>query len=273
MTFEDEARGEQFSLNHASTSISQHRIVQNNPPIQQTKCSPIAGTDDYMHYVRQEAIQLVDAVLEQSLIMVNSHQNSSNTMHSESEHFAITCDVNGLDIIKSPTIESMSGKSFDDNFSLHDDDIDVVHATFNVNAPRSSHSTTQSNIQYECIQPHDTHTDMNNDAAATATATTSSDARIERIERKFERLSSQMDTDDEPLNSSQCQREFDHAMRQINPSELSDLQRDFSKISWDDSMSATTADAAALTPDNDIQDIPKGDERLCFPNNKQTKER
>lgn len=244
----------------------------------QKQNSLIAGSDDYLNHVRQEAIQLVDTVLEQSLIIVNSQPNSSNTLHSESEHFAITCDVNGLDIIKSPTIESMSGKSFDDNFSVPDDDIDVIHhtSTFNVNTSYS-HST-HPNIQNECIE-HETFTDImhidtitpatNIITTTTATSTTSTSSlsddpneRHERIERKFERLSSHVDDDDddELLNSSQCQREFDVAMRQIKPGELSDLQRDFSKISWDDSVSATTADMGALTPDNDIQDIPKGDD-------------
>lgn len=205
------------------------------------------GTEDFINCVRQEAIQLVDNVLEQSLIMVNSN--------SESEHFAITCDVNGLDLIKSPTIESMSGRSFDDNFSMHDDEIDVVHnnnTALNVNIHSSSnnniHNITPQTIQTECIEHNILLSDKKSPTALN-----------EHIER------SQLDIDDEdPLDSSQCQREFDKAMKQINPNELSDLQREFSKISWDDSASATTADVGVLTPDNDIQDIPKGDNDYAF---------
>lgn len=74
-----------------------------------------------MNFVRSEAQQLVDNVLERSIFFINSQQPSSNTLHSESEQFAITCDPNGAELIKSPTIESMSGKSFDDNFSGPDD--------------------------------------------------------------------------------------------------------------------------------------------------------
>lgn len=75
-----------------------------------------------MNFVRSEAQQLVDNVIERSVFFINnSQQHSSNTLHSESEHFAITCDPNGAELIKSPTIESMSGKSFDDNFSGPDD--------------------------------------------------------------------------------------------------------------------------------------------------------
>lgn len=75
-----------------------------------------------MNLVRSEAIQLVDNVLERSVFFINSQQqHSSNTLYSESEHFAITCDPHGADLVKSPTIESMSGKSFDDNLSGPDD--------------------------------------------------------------------------------------------------------------------------------------------------------
>lgn len=212
-------------------------------------------------------------MLEQSLFIVNSQQNSSNTLHSESEHFAITCDVNGVDIIKSPTIESMSGKSFDDNFSMQGDDIDVVHATFNVNVNNvminqtsnscSNNQSAHQNINNECIE-HETLSDNIPASTTNNSSTNTTTSSNERIERKFERLSSQLDIDDEQLNSSQCQRDFDMAMKQVNSDELSNLQRDFSKISWDDSVSATTADMGALTPDNDIQDIPKGDVGKSF---------
>lgn len=43
--------------------------------------------------------------------------------------------------------------------------------------------------------------------------------------------------------------------------ELSNLQADFSKLSWDDSVSPTTntlADIGQSTPDNDIQDLTTG---------------
>lgn len=192
-----------------------------------------------MSNIRIEAIQLVDNVLEQSLFIVNSQQNSSNTLHSESEHFAITCDVNGVDLIKSPTIESMSGKSFDDNFSVQDVDVELPINVLN-------NSISCSNLVHETIDSHDPDTNRTND----------------RIERKFEKLSSQLDIDFDQSSDGQYQRDFDKAMTQINADDVSNLQRDFSKISWDDSVSATTADMAALTPDNDIQDLPKGD---CLP--------
>lgn len=104
--------------------------------------------------VRREATVLVDRVLEESMSIVNEQQdrdqgethdsgvngavdvvrslgltsatvsdsNNRQEYNSESENYAITCDVvGGVDVVKSPTIESMSGKSFDDNLSSSDD--------------------------------------------------------------------------------------------------------------------------------------------------------
>lgn len=99
----------------------------------------IAGSSDHLNSVRLEAMQLVDNVLERSVFVINSQQHS---LHSESEPFAITCDPNGADLIKSPTIESMSGKSFDDNFSVPDPD--DAAAEFLINVPSDGHSFNQT---------------------------------------------------------------------------------------------------------------------------------
>ncbi|XP_059220598.1 uncharacterized protein LOC106087778 isoform X2 [Stomoxys calcitrans] len=105
--------------------------------------------------VRREATVLVDRVLEESIYIVNEQEDRNDSdprngdsketgnvssvqlglatssindgnyrqeYNSESENYAITCDiVGGVDVVKSPTIESMSGKSFDDNLSSSDD--------------------------------------------------------------------------------------------------------------------------------------------------------
>lgn len=107
--------------------------------------------------VRSKAIDLVDSVLEQSVQYLNSrveergprtlrfddnqpeldefHNDhyfehsaplnvhiADNFLHSDSENFAITCDLaNGAELLKSPTIESISGKSFDENLSPQDE--------------------------------------------------------------------------------------------------------------------------------------------------------
>lgn len=172
-----------------------------------------------MNIVRHEAIQLVDNVLEQSIFIINSQQSSSNTMHSESEHFAITCDVNGVDLIKSPTIESMSGRSFDDNFSMQDVDVDMPTNVMN-NSNSCSKLVHDTN---EC------HSSIDNKHTQ------------ERNKRKFDKLSSQLDIE--------CK--FDHAMAQNSDDDYS----------GDECVLPTAADLGAHTPDNDLQDLSRGD---CF---------
>lgn len=117
--------------------------------------------------VRQEATVLVDNVLEQSIHIVNVQQDRDHIetynvvdnytraeYNSESENYAITCDdVDGLDVIKSPTIESMSGKSFDDNLSFTDEHIPTVAAPATI---LTSHSEQQAQeqIQMSYSPPH-----------------------------------------------------------------------------------------------------------------------
>lgn len=189
----------------------------------------ISGYD--IDIVRIEAINLVDSVLDQSISIVHS-QHYPDTIRSESEHFAITCDVIGVDLIKSPTIESMSGKSFDDFMP----DIEVG---INVNDSNNSLCNVNDHITTDGV-----YDDVK---------------RYERIERKFERLSSQLDVDFDK-SDDQCQADFDKAvLSNVHSDEVSNLQSDFSKISWDESASATTGDMGLNTPDNDIQELPRGD--------------
>lgn len=121
--------------------------------------------------VRREATVLVDRVLEESIHIVNEqhdasrdavlggHDNGTGNVNnalgvtsvtagegtnrqeynSESENYAITCDVvGGVDVVKSPTIESMSGKSFDDNLSSSDDQQQPQHSMGPPEAPFQS---------------------------------------------------------------------------------------------------------------------------------------
>lgn len=91
---------------------------------------------DFGTHIRKEAAVLIDNVLEESINIISTRQQQQQHQqqeangydslkqeyNSESENYAITCDdIGGLDVIKSPTIESMSGKSFDDNMSFTDE--------------------------------------------------------------------------------------------------------------------------------------------------------
>ena len=141
-------------------------------------------------------------------------------MQSDSEQYAIKSDIlsSGTDfIVKSPTIESMSGKSFDDNFSNPDYD----NNNYDINTANLKDYTLDLNL---------------------------ANKRSKRIEKKFDRLSAQL----EPEDLMDKNNDFDAAISNIKD-EVSLLQNDFSKISWDESYSATTGDLCSNTPDNDLQ--------------------
>lgn len=94
-----------------------------------------------------------------SVVVVGMNTDSSNRYNdSESENYAITCDdVDGLDVIKSPTIESMSGKSFDDNISFTDENLQsasvvtaqatLTSATFHTNQTSNTATLTTVPVQ------------------------------------------------------------------------------------------------------------------------------
>lgn len=84
------------------------------------------------------------------------------------------------------------------------------------------------------------------------------EVRTRRIEHKINKLSS-----DEQIEDVSAR--FDEAFENvIQEDEISALQGEYSKLSWDDSVSPTTntmADMAQinqLTPDNDIQELTTG---------------
>ncbi|XP_053691103.1 serine-rich adhesin for platelets-like [Sabethes cyaneus] len=208
--------------------------------------------EEYLNLVHSEASNLVDSILEQSVSIVSSSQLQANAAidtqaQSESEQYAIRSDIlssNEADlVVKSPTIESMSGKSFDDNISNPDYD---------------SSEAIQQLAQFT-VAP--TSGDAGDGAAPTVTDTRESvgdgivddaaqkERRAKKIDRHFARLSS----DIEPEALLDKNREYDEAIAQIKD-EVSMLQSEFSKMSWDESISATTGDFGSSTPDHDLQE-------------------
>lgn len=112
--------------------------------------------------IREEAKILVDNVLEESVDFIEGHGDQPNghdfikhEYNSESENYAITCDdIVGVDVIKSPTIESMSGKSFDDNMSFTDEHISLPLHAQNITATTTTTTvTTQFQQQQQQQQP------------------------------------------------------------------------------------------------------------------------
>nr|NP_001261535.1 ankyrin 2, isoform V [Drosophila melanogaster]AGB94230.1 ankyrin 2, isoform V [Drosophila melanogaster] len=106
---------------------------------------------DFVARIREEANILVDRVLEESVEIIesqghqaNGHEIAKLDYNSESENYAITCDdIGGVDVIKSPTIESMSGKSFDDNMSFTDEHIHLPLHAQNTSTTMTTTITTQ----------------------------------------------------------------------------------------------------------------------------------
>lgn len=261
------------------------------------------------------------------LISVNNYtvnpSGSQDQAHSDdiSDNFAIKsdCDI----IVKSPTIESMSGKSFDDDFiytssafndshdinfdgSLVNDYSDNNNTATNIVNPSSSPSilstttvqqTVLDNLNNDPIVGSTTKTTVSfspntftvtsipfdadvESATATGNALIDdepslslslsdpidnpaivrnlSEHKLRRIERKFEHLSSQVrDDDDDNENPNESSNDFDLEQidNLINKDDISMLQNEFSKISWDESLSATTGDFGSSTPDNDLLDV------------------
>lgn len=219
-----------------------------------------------------------------------------------SENFAIKSDYDI--IVKSPTIESMSGKSFEDdevhNFmttavsaggpdvSIDDNNfVSALHSNDNITVATNitpSTSVPSHELDYkldgdsdegdveEIVQAKaqrlvdgvleqslDIVNEENNfKPSSTSNSSTAvsddendaivrnlSDLKLHRVERKFEHLSSEV-RDDDPVTVDDL----------VNKEDISMLQTDFSKISWDESLSATTGEFGSnSTPDNDLQDV------------------
>lgn len=265
------------------------------------------------------------------LINVNNYSiNPSDQAHSDeiSDNFAIKsdCDI----IVKSPTIESMSGKSFEDvddeynyNSSAFNDDVNVESSLNNNTAANITTTSSSSSVPPLTVVEEANYSDDDedlvqveaqhlveavlNESVATFDDSSESDEdnvqdeaqnlvdavlqesvatleknepisdikaftasflaseidfnaqdsspaivrnipeqKLHRVERKFEHLSSEV-RDDDPES-------LDLVDELVNKEDISVLQNDFSKISWDESLSATTGDFAS-TPDNDLQDV------------------
>nr|XP_036219997.1 ankyrin-2 isoform X8 [Bactrocera oleae] len=280
---------------------------------------------DFDGNIRKEAAVLIDNVLEESINIISTRQqqqhqqqeaNGNDSLkqeyNSESENYAITCDdIGGLDVIKSPTIESMSGKSFDDNMSFTDEQwlgsqhqtqvsampgvATTTITTTNISQQQNrSHDLINSKVGFKPITATETITTLTktnttqvgttlheavtfsgsggiSDVDATDAVVEEADwktkgtsdpkhvtedsgvAKSRRIDHKFEKLTSHFADIDE--QASAFDANFD---TMVQDDEISNLQSDFSKMSWDDSVSPTTNTLGEIgqnTPDNDIQDI------------------
>ncbi|XP_035779238.1 ankyrin-2-like [Anopheles albimanus] len=259
--------------------------------------------DEYLVLVQSEACQLIESVLEQSVSIVSSSQpagpltnDREHQVPSESEQYAIRSDIlsstDGDMVVKSPTIESMSGKSFDDNMSNPEYDALLLETALTAPActpaatsqptsgddheevpddqisrvpdlPQVADSPISSTVDLEAGADHDNGDDDDDDGddkndekpvcgpleAITAAAESATARRAKKIERKYARLSADLG----PEVLLDKNPEYDDAISQIKD-EVSILQSEYSKLSWDESMSVTTGDFGSSTPDNDLQE-------------------
>lgn len=226
----------------------------------------------------------------------NLSDHASNQISDEiSENFAIKSDYDL--IVKSPTIESMSGKSFEDdeinNFAttpqsctvVHDVSLDVDNITTaatnitpstsvpshelddNDNGIENVHIEAQKlvdNVLDESLdivnnkQEHEVkfsgvtfamssdHGSEDECSENDAIVRNIDEHKLHRVERKFEHLSSEVREDDAATVDDL-----------VNKEDVSMLQTDFSKISWDESLSAATGEelGSSSTPDKDLQEV------------------
>lgn len=223
---------------------------------------------------------------------INTNINSNNNLsdHAQisdeiSENFAIKSDYDI--IVKSPTIESMSGKSFEDDevnsfittqnstvvhdvsldenkFVSHDNITAATNITPSTSVP--SHELDNDGIEnseqfvqieaqklvdnvleesLEIVNTPDESVDVGVTFTDDAIIRNMNEHKLHRVERKFEHLSSEV-RDDDPITVEDL----------VNKEDISMLQTDFSKISWDESLSAATGELGSTsTPDKDLQEV------------------
>lgn len=177
-----------------------------------------------------EAHTLVDSVLEESAAIVSS-QLSNVTIPNGN----LVIKTPGINVIvKSPTIESMPSHSFEDENDNGASPAMSPVVVVDRPKPKRRFVFTDSKDSDEGDQK----------VKAQDRKPPSS-----KVDRKFERLSSEID--DLEQNEEQYKQDFEAAFDDVKD-EVSALQSEFSKLSYDESNSAATG-ADSATPDNDLQ--------------------
>lgn len=284
-------------VNNNSSTLNQSSFAQESEGHDELSHQMLIDENNYDH---QQQFQL-------PLINVNNCSSNFDQAHSDeiSDNFAIKsdCDI----IVKSPTIESMSGKSFEDV----DDECNYDNTAANISTmsplPTKRHQSSDDsdsdnenraqslveeilqetvyeqsalsgqdgfdsddsisnkvrvkaqNLVDEVLQTSlgtventETITDGKKSVSfhesPVAMVRNIAEPVLKRVERKFEHLSSEVREDDP---DSIDLEQIDDL---VNKEDISLLQSDFSKISWDESLSPTTGELGLNTPDNDLPD-------------------
>lgn len=257
---------------------SDYDIIVKSPTIESMSGKSFEDVDDDINYTASSAIN--DVSLDNvsalhsndNITATNITPTTSVQINSDTETFIESVIKNDQDIVRDIYEEEVESAS--DNENIEDivqvearklvdeviqeslliidqnDQISNVHfgsVTFAQESIDTDYLQSPDNFD-EILEEEDEEEDVDEDDEFSndnaAIVRNLDEHKLHRVERKFEHLSSEV-RDDDPATVEDL----------INKDEISTLQTDFSKISWDESLSATTGDFASSTPENDLQDV------------------
>lgn len=192
------------------------------------------GDSDQVESVYVEAHALVNSILEESANIVGSQL--ADTMIPNGNLVIKTPGINV--IVKSPTIESLPNSSFECESDYTGATPSPVTVTSNADRPKPKRRFVFTDSK-----------DSDDDQKPKVVTERERKQPSSKVDGKFESLSSEID--DIEMNEEQYRQDFDAAFDDVKD-EVSALQSEFSKLSYDETNSAATG-ADSATPDNDLQ--------------------
>lgn len=169
-------------------------------------------------------------------------EESNDLINDEDEDFVQVEAQNLVEAILSESIASRSDSLSDDD-NIQDEAQDLVDSVLKESVDLIESNKPVSDIKDVTASFLASEIASNQDPAIVRNI---NEHKLHRVERKFEHLSSEV-------------RDYDDLSPDLDglvaKEEISMLQNDFSKISWDESLSATTGELGSSTPDTDLQDV------------------
>lgn len=209
----------------SSSSIQPHTIIEEAHDL----------VDDE---VQIKAENLVGTVLKESVSFLESSDSDDDNVQDEAQNL--------VDAILHESVEILDSSDED---NVQDDAQNLVDTILKKSVSILEKDEPVSDIKDFTASFLASEIASNADDSGSAIVRNINEQTLKRVERKFEHLSSEV-RDDDPESS-----DLDQIDSLVNKEDISMLQNDFSKISWDESLSATTGDFGSSTPDNDLQDV------------------
>lgn len=181
-------------------------------------------------FVQVETQNLYDDILQESVELLNSSSSASDA------------DDEAQNLVDSVLQESVLDSS-DSNSDVEYKASNLVDSVLKESYVAASNTKPSVSFASEIAEVID---DSDEKAAIVRNIP---EQKLHRVVRKFEHLSSEVREDDPDSP------DLDQIDSLVNKEDISLLQNDFSKISWDESLSPTTGDFGSSTPDNDLQDV------------------